>query len=99
MERAGLTAQGQPAGPAASTQTGVGEEKTRFCATGKAWWSPSDFLDCGETRNSESKVKADSELKCSQRKTFPITLFKNQYSIIHKEGRKQRACSDPKHLI
>lgn len=36
MERAGLglTAKGQPAGPSVSTQTGVGEEKTRFCATG-----------------------------------------------------------------
>lgn len=36
MERAGLglAAKGQPAGPAVSAQTGVGEEKTRFCATG-----------------------------------------------------------------
>lgn len=79
MERAGLglTAKGQPAVPVISTQTGMGEERTGFCATGsavKGWWSPSDFLDSRETLNSESEVKAGSDLKYSQKKTFPITL-------------------------
>lgn len=71
-----LAAKWQPAGPVVGTWTAVGKEKKRRRATGPQWRNGGHLQIFQSTEKpwTESQVKAGSQPKAFQRKTFPFRL-------------------------